>query len=407
MNVRGAYLEVFADSPPVPGVQVAAVVLIAFDWEPIDAIIGVAIGLFMVRAPCGSRGARACSPRWHPRTSTSTRCAPTSVRSQVVGVHDVHVDVDQRDGRGPHRVMVRNETDHHSVLDQARTLLRDQYGIDHATFQVEPEDHHGCEDMRGEAAHRRRARRVESSAGRRGGRTRCRAASTATPCGARKLTVAYLADAIGVEAGAAAGRSVATAHDEWTPWPTTGDGDGDGAADRYRRARPRARRRVRTDQPRVPHARHRSARGVDPRVGEQTLLAWMLRDVERPPEVRIHTWAGMLHGNFAAITVTEDDEKFVITQNPCGSCGRQLECGALPGPLDHATVTEVHLITFDSGDVPIYRTHVAVMHFLMAEERLGVPWRWWRALEARAVRISLYKDPRNPAARRDAGASGT
>ena len=34
----------------------------------------------------------------------------------------------------------------------------------------------------------------------------------------------------------------------------------------------------------------------------------------------------------------------------------------------------MHLITFDCGDVPIYRTHVAVMHFLMAEERLGVPW---------------------------------
>ena len=44
-------------------------------------------------------------------------------------------------------VMVREETDHHSVLDQARTLLRDDYGIDHATFQVEPEDHPGCEDI--------------------------------------------------------------------------------------------------------------------------------------------------------------------------------------------------------------------------------------------------------------------
>jgi cobalt-zinc-cadmium efflux system protein len=33
------------------------------------------------------------------------------------------------------------------VLDQARTLLRDDYGIDHATFQVEPEDHRGCEDI--------------------------------------------------------------------------------------------------------------------------------------------------------------------------------------------------------------------------------------------------------------------
>ena len=53
----------------------------------------------------------------------------------------------------------------------------------------------------------------------------------------------------------------------------------------------------------------------------------------------------------------------------------QLESDAFPGPLDHATiVTEVHPITFERGDVPIYRTHVAVMHFLMADERIGVPW---------------------------------
>ena len=65
-------------------------------------------------------------------------------------------------------------------------------------------------------------------------------------------------------------------------------------------------------------------------VGEQTLLAWMPRDIERPPEVRIRTWAAMMHGNFAEITVTEDDEKFVITQDPCGSCGRQLAVRRVP-----------------------------------------------------------------------------
>ena len=222
----------------------------------------------------------------------------------------------------------------------------------------------------------------------------------------RELTVAYLADAIGVEAGAAADAVFATAHDEWTPWPTSGDGDG--AADRYRAEHDRGLDAVcaqishvyRTHGIEVLEASIRA-------VGEQTLLPWMPRDVERPPEVRIRTWAGMLHGNFADITVTEDDEKFVITQDPCGSCGRQLECGAFPGPLDHATVTEVHPITFDRGDVPIYRTHVAVMHFLMAEERLGVPWpvvACPRGSVAGPCRISLYKDPRNPAARRDADA---
>jgi hypothetical protein len=133
----------------------------------------------------------------------------------------------------------------------------------------------------------------------------------------------------------------------------------------------------------------------------------MPRDIDRPPEVRIRTWAAMLHGNFARISVTEDDERFVITQNPCGSCGRQLECGAFPGPLDHATVTEAHPISFDRGNVPIYRTHVAVMHFLMPAERIGVPWpvvACPRGTVPGPCRITLYKDPRNPAAVRDADA---
>jgi cobalt-zinc-cadmium efflux system protein len=26
-------------------------------------------------------------------------------------------------------------------------VLRDHHGIDHATLQVEPDDHHGCDDV--------------------------------------------------------------------------------------------------------------------------------------------------------------------------------------------------------------------------------------------------------------------
>jgi hypothetical protein len=136
-------------------------------------------------------------------------------------------------------------------------------------------------------------------------------------------------------------------------------------------------------------------------VGDKTLLAWMPRDIERTPGDRIRTWAAMMHGNFAWITVTEDDERFTITQDPCGSCGRQLASGAFPGPLDHARVTEVHAITHERGDVPVYRTHVAVMHFLVPEERIGVPWpvvACPRGDVTGPCRIYLYKDPFDPAA---------
>ena len=38
-------------------------------------------------------------------------------------------------------------TDTHGVLDQARLLLREEYGIDHATLQIEPDTHEGCDEL--------------------------------------------------------------------------------------------------------------------------------------------------------------------------------------------------------------------------------------------------------------------
>ena len=150
MNVRGAYLEVFADSLGSLGVIVAAVVLLVFNWEPIDAIIGVAIGVFMV--PRALRLAwdalRVLAEVAPAHVDVDALRADLGAISGVVDVHDVHVWTltSAMDVATAH-VMVGNETDHHAVLDQARTLLRESYGIDHATLQVEPEDHHGCEDV--------------------------------------------------------------------------------------------------------------------------------------------------------------------------------------------------------------------------------------------------------------------
>jgi cobalt-zinc-cadmium efflux system protein len=150
MNVRGAYLEVLADSLGSLAVVVAAVVLLAFDWTPIDAIVGVAIGLFMVP--------RALRLAWDA-LRVLAEVAPAHVdvdalRSDlaaipgVVDVHDLHVwTLTSAMDIATAHVMVTTETDHHVVLDRARVVLREEYGIEHATLQVEPDDHRGCEDV--------------------------------------------------------------------------------------------------------------------------------------------------------------------------------------------------------------------------------------------------------------------
>jgi hypothetical protein len=108
--------------------------------------------------------------------------------------------------------------------------------------------------------------------------------------------------------------------------------------------------------------------------GDKSLLNWMPHDVVRPAHVRVIQWARMMSGNFAEIRVDETDDAFVITQNPCGTCGRQVLDGCYAPPIDFAVVTEPHAITWQRGDVPVYRTHVAVMHDLMPLERIGTRW---------------------------------
>ena len=130
--------------------------------------------------------------------------------------------------------------------------------------------------------------------------------------------------------------------------------------------------------------------------GERTLLNFMPHDLARRADERIKQWSRMMLGNFARITVDEHEDRFVITQDPCGTCTRQVIDGCYAPPVDLAVVTEKCPLTFGQGDMPVYRTHVAVMHYLQAIERLGVPWpviECPAGVDAGPCRVTIYKDP--------------
>ena len=130
--------------------------------------------------------------------------------------------------------------------------------------------------------------------------------------------------------------------------------------------------------------------------GERTLLRWMPRDVARPPEVRLRQWVAMGWGNFSEVDVAEDDEKFTLTHRVCGTCGRQLRDGCYGAAPKFAIVDEKHPITWGQGGVPVYRTHVAVMHYLLPLEQVGVPWPVVLCpdgAEEGPCRILLFKEP--------------
>jgi cobalt-zinc-cadmium efflux system protein len=150
LNVRGAYLEVLADLLGSVGVIVAAVVLQVTDWRWVDPLVGVAIGVFILPRALrlGAQAVRILVQAAPAGADLALLESELRGIEGVVDVHDLHVWTltSEMDVATAH-VMVRDGVDSHAVLDRARVVLRDVCGIDHATLQVEPDTHHGCDEL--------------------------------------------------------------------------------------------------------------------------------------------------------------------------------------------------------------------------------------------------------------------
>lgn len=150
LNVEGAYLEVLADTVGSVGVIAAGVVVALTDWQWVDPAVGLAIGVWILPRTLrlGGRALRILVQAAPPGTDLEAIEAALGALDGVVDVHDLHVWTLTSDMEvASAHLMVRAGTDSHAVLDQARVVLRDGYAITHATLQVEPDDHEGCDEV--------------------------------------------------------------------------------------------------------------------------------------------------------------------------------------------------------------------------------------------------------------------
>jgi cobalt-zinc-cadmium efflux system protein len=150
VNVEGAYLEVLADTVGSVGVIVAAVLLQVLGWTWIDSVVGAAIGLWILPRTwrLGRRAVRILLQAAPDGFDLDQLVIDLSAIDGVVDVHDLHVWTltSEMDAASAHLV-TRSGVDSHAVLDSARQCLLDTYGVAHATFQVEPDDHEGCDEV--------------------------------------------------------------------------------------------------------------------------------------------------------------------------------------------------------------------------------------------------------------------
>ena len=150
LNLQGAYLEVLSDTVGSLGVIVAAVVWGITGWTWVDPVIGIAIGVFILPRAwrLGREAMRVLLQAAPARLDLPSLQSDMASIDGVVDVHDLHVWTltSEMEVVTAHLVVIAG-TETHGVLDRARSLLADQYGITHATLQVEPDDHLGCDEM--------------------------------------------------------------------------------------------------------------------------------------------------------------------------------------------------------------------------------------------------------------------
>ncbi|OBI57754.1 cation transporter [Mycolicibacterium fortuitum] len=138
LAVKGAYMEVVADTVGSIGVLVAGIVTVTTGWPYADVVVAVLVALWVLpRAIALARAALRILSESSPQhiDVDELRAVLESVDG-VTGVHDLHVWT-LVPGKDMVTAHLTSNADTARVLDDARALLNAR-GLAHATVQVEP-----------------------------------------------------------------------------------------------------------------------------------------------------------------------------------------------------------------------------------------------------------------------------
>jgi cobalt-zinc-cadmium efflux system protein len=153
LAVKGAYMEVVADTVGSIGVLIAGIVTVTTHWPYADVVVAVLVALWVLpRAFALARAALRILSESSPShiDVAELRTALAGVKG-VTDVHDLHVWT-LVPGKDMATVHVSCNGDSAHVLDEARAVLSSR-GLEHATVQVESaanagecDEHSRCDD---------------------------------------------------------------------------------------------------------------------------------------------------------------------------------------------------------------------------------------------------------------------
>lgn len=150
LNVKGAYLEVVADTAGSVGVVVAGTVIALTGQTWVDTVVALAIGAFVaVRAVMLGRQVLAVLGQQVPEglvvdDVVRDLCAIEGVRD----IHDLHVWVLTSGMNVASAHLVTDDAQEHArILEEAQRVLLVSYHVEHATLQLELKPSRNCHEV--------------------------------------------------------------------------------------------------------------------------------------------------------------------------------------------------------------------------------------------------------------------
>ncbi len=151
LNLRGAYLEVLADTLGSVGVLLAGAVTLVFGWRYADPIVAIAIGLFILPRTwsLGRQAVRILVQAAPAHVDVAAVRAGLGALEGVQDVHDVHIwTLTSGMEVGSAHLTVCGTCDPAVVLTSAQRLLVERHQLAHFTVQVEPPGSRtGCAEL--------------------------------------------------------------------------------------------------------------------------------------------------------------------------------------------------------------------------------------------------------------------
>lgn len=149
LNVKGAYLEVWADMLGSIGVIIGAIVIMLTGWQWVDPAVAIGIGLWVLpRTWTLLKDTTQILLEGVPRGIDLAELR-TAIKDTpgVSGVHDLHVwSLSGDDHSLSAHVELADNTNFDTVRSAISTMLLERYEIQHSTIQVEREP---CDDADG------------------------------------------------------------------------------------------------------------------------------------------------------------------------------------------------------------------------------------------------------------------